>query len=98
MHRPFVASLAAQTDLPWRHQVKISPSQTCRLADPRAAIVEKEQQRVVAPALVGPSIGGVDDGPDVGGFKVAGGSKSRPLRWQRQHPCVLLKLMAAKSA
>lgn len=98
-HEPFLAALAPQTDLPWRHQLQITPQQAGHLADPRAAIVEKKQQRMIAPALTGPSIGGLDDGPNIMSFKVVGRSKSRPFRWQRQHLCVterVVKVVAQK--
>jgi hypothetical protein len=60
-------------------EIQIVPLKLGRLADPCTAVVEEQQQRVVAPSVVRAPVGHADDQSDLFRFEVS----SRPL------PCLL---------
>jgi hypothetical protein len=87
---PLLLALASQAYLPRRDQVQVIPAHSCRLAYPRAAVVQEQQQRVVTPSVVRSLVGHADDQASIGWLQVGGRALAGLLRRDGQHPHVLL--------
>lgn len=89
-NQALLLALAEQSNMPRRSQLQGVPAQACGLAHPGPAVVEQEQQRVVAPSAVRTPVGHVDDQSNVLCLQVGGRPLPCLLRGDGQHPHVLL--------
>ena len=83
---------SAQAHLPRRHQLEVVPSHVRGFAHAGAAVVEEQQERVVAPSDGSTPVRLGDDCAHIVGFEIRCRSLSGPLRRDRQHPRVLLQV------
>jgi len=83
-------ALAAQARLARNDQLQVVPPQTGNFGDPGTAVVEKQQQRVVAPTVMRAPVRHADDQTHVLRFEVGSWPLPGLLRRDRQHPHVLL--------
>src|SRR5262249_51098245 len=88
----FLLALTAQTHLPWRRQLKVVPSYVRSLADAGAAVIEEQQERVVAPAVRGSPVRLGNNRAHIVSFEVSCRPLPGLLRRNRQHSRVLLRM------
>ena len=70
----------------------MGPSHGRGLADASAAVVEKQEQRVITPSISGPSVWFGENAAHVVGFEVGRRKLPRPLGRNRQHSRVLQRV------
>ena len=84
--------LPEQAYLSWRDQLEMGQSDGRGLADASAAVVEKQEQRVIAPSISGPSVWFGENAAHVVGFEVGRRKLPRPLGRNRRHSRVLQRV------
>ena len=90
--QPILSTFTMQSHLPRRGELQVAPAKTRRFANTSTGIVEKQQQRVVAPTTDRLRVGLCENRADFIGFKIRCRSTPRLLCRNGKHFGILLRM------